>query len=423
MANPFLASPSVQHIVLDRITIGTRHRRVERNDTLDGAIRLMGHQLPIAVRRVEVAGGEPTFELIDGEYRLRKARERGDAAIIAVVLDVPDDLTAEALQIFAHVAQSPPDMIDVVLMAARLKEIYLGEVGDARGGRAGGLARQGRTTPPSFAERFGGAFGKSRTSMNRYAQIGEALGGAVVEVIRNAPAPRFQHHKPLQDDFTSLNKLAGVKDDDERLALATTMAAERCKMPMALRHLVNKQLTENPHPLTSHGRGDVVVLDPPWDQDPSRRPYPAQSLDEIKALDIDAHAKGDCVLFLHTPYSYLTAAHEVLAAYGFEAQAMITWEKANTAHPGSNDFVKNNAEYILVATRGNPALPVERIHAVQHWPTPVRSDGGFEHSRKPEEFYAEVDRLYPGRVKVELHARSQRKGWICVGLECDKFAA
>ncbi len=39
------------------------------------------------------------------------------------------------------------------------------------------------------------------------------------------------------------------------------------------------------------------------------------------------------------------------------------------------------------------------------------------HSRKPDEFYALVERLYPGGPFMELFARQRRRGWTCCGDE------
>jgi N6-adenosine-specific RNA methylase IME4 len=44
-----------------------------------------------------------------------------------------------------------------------------------------------------------------------------------------------------------------------------------------------------------------------------------------------------------------------------------------------------------------------------------------EHSRKPEEFYALVEKVCPGS-RVELFARQQREGWRAYGSDIGKFA-
>ena len=46
-----------------------------------------------------------------------------------------------------------------------------------------------------------------------------------------------------------------------------------------------------------------------------------------------------------------------------------------------------------------------------------------EHSRKPDEVAARIDRLVGDIPRIELFAREQRLGWICWGNETEKFTA
>ena len=50
----------------------------------------------------------------------------------------------------------------------------------------------------------------------------------------------------------------------------------------------------------------------------------------------------------------------------------------------------------------------------------VRSRGT-EHSRKPDELYSEIERLFEG-PRCELFARQRRPGWDAWGLEIGKFS-
>lgn len=42
-----------------------------------------------------------------------------------------------------------------------------------------------------------------------------------------------------------------------------------------------------------------------------------------------------------------------------------------------------------------------------------------EHSRKPDEQYQKIERLYPNAKKLELFARRRREGWDAFGNECE----
>jgi N6-adenosine-specific RNA methylase IME4 len=41
------------------------------------------------------------------------------------------------------------------------------------------------------------------------------------------------------------------------------------------------------------------------------------------------------------------------------------------------------------------------------------------HSRKPDEAYELIERMYPDLPKIELFARGQREGWAAWGNEAD----
>lgn len=71
-------------------------------------------------------------------------------------------------------------------------------------------------------------------------------------------------------------------------------------------------------------------------------------------------------------------------------------------------------ESVLLATLGNP----------KHTAFPSAFDGlAREHSRKPEEFYAHIDRCAPVLTpRADLFARTERPGWDAWGNETRKFA-
>ena len=78
---------------------------------------------------------------------------------------------------------------------------------------------------------------------------------------------------------------------------------------------------------------------------------------------------------------------------------------------GMGRKVRNCHETCVIAQRGNPMPPTDRaIRSVFF--APVR-----EHSRKPDEFYRIVERLYPTANRLELFSREDREGWTCTGNE------
>lgn len=178
-------------------------------------------------------------------------------------------------------------------------------------------------------------------------------------------------------------------------------------------------LAKEPPPLPA-GPFRVIVADPPWEyekraEDPTHRaalPYPSMTLDEIKALPVREMAADDSILWLWTTNAHLPVAFDVVRAWGFEYKTMLTWVKDRM---GTGDWLRGQTEHCLMAIRGRPVVTLTNQTTVLFGP--LR-----EHSRKPEEFYALVESLCPGS-KVELFARTPRRGWVAHGDQVTLFAA
>jgi N6-adenosine-specific RNA methylase IME4 len=94
----------------------------------------------------------------------------------------------------------------------------------------------------------------------------------------------------------------------------------------------------------------------------------------------------------------LPEALEVMKAWGFVYKSSFVWDKLK-ANFGNYNLVRH--EFLLIGTRGS-CLPESDT------PIPsVQSIERTEHSRKPAEFRAIIDRLYPSGERLELFARGQ----------------
>lgn len=169
----------------------------------------------------------------------------------------------------------------------------------------------------------------------------------------------------------------------------------------------------------------VIVSDPPWDYtkragDATHRsdlPYPSMTTDAICALAVGALAHDEgCVLWLWTTNAFMRDAYKVLDAWGFEEKTILTWVKDRFVN---GDWLRGQTEHCILAiktdSKGNapPYGPITNESTVLHGP--LR-----EHSRKPDEFYALVEKLCPGS-KVEMFCRQPREGWAKWGAETEKF--
>ena len=161
----------------------------------------------------------------------------------------------------------------------------------------------------------------------------------------------------------------------------------------------------------------TILVDPPW---PTRktgkrsvRPnqgtqlvYPTMSLDAISDLPVDNLSGQDSLCFLWSIDRYLAEAHNVLANWGFKKHCTFVWNKPTGVCPFSVQFCN---EFLLLGYKGR--LKLAHIGQRTHFAASVTA-----HSRKPEESYALIERIgYAPRV--ELFARGQRDGWLCVGNE------
>jgi N6-adenosine-specific RNA methylase IME4 len=172
----------------------------------------------------------------------------------------------------------------------------------------------------------------------------------------------------------------------------------------------------------------TILADPPWDygdvewvsfthggKGPKLKkpmPYPTMSLDAIKALPVTGMAAKDCRLFLWTTNRYLREAFDVCAAWGFIYKQVRVWRKTGNPSPFGGSVAPVHAEFLLVATRGNPEL-IERLKtSVLDAPAAV-----FGHSAKPECFIDFIEQISP-EPRVELFARRARMfGWDYWGNE------
>ncbi len=181
-------------------------------------------------------------------------------------------------------------------------------------------------------------------------------------------------------------------------------------------------------------RYKAIHMDPPWrfrnfsEKGEGRNAtshYDCLSPEAMKALPLDNLADKNCALFLWTTDPFLPVAMDMIRAWGFSYKTVgFYWAKTNrTADPSSlteKDFfcglgywTRANVEQCLLATRGSPqrlAKDVRRLII-----SPRR-----EHSRKPDEVYARIERLTEGPY-LDMFARESRVNWDCWGNQATLF--
>ncbi|MBX7268820.1 hypothetical protein KIF24_24225 [Micromonospora sp. Llam7] len=159
----------------------------------------------------------------------------------------------------------------------------------------------------------------------------------------------------------------------------------------------------------------TILADPPWQTNQvgklgAIRHYPLMSLDEICALRVDRLATDDAHLWLWVTNSNFFEGIAVMEAWDFAYRSCLTWIKPRF---GLGNYLRSQTEHLLFGIRGR--APIQFRSQGTWFYAPVQ-----EHSHKPEEQYAIIERCSPGPY-LELFARRPRPGWDVWGNEvtCD----
>ncbi len=169
----------------------------------------------------------------------------------------------------------------------------------------------------------------------------------------------------------------------------------------------------------------LIMADPPWSFDNfseageeknAKAHYACTPLDWIKSLPVSTLAAENCVLWLWATNPMLREAIEVMSAWGFEYKTAGHWSKKTKYGKqafGTGYILRCAGEPFLIGTRGNPKTSRSVRSVIEG---PIR-----EHSRKPDEVFAEAEKLVPGGPHIELFSRQARWGWSVWGNQVDKF--
>lgn len=139
---------------------------------------------------------------------------------------------------------------------------------------------------------------------------------------------------------------------------------------------------------------------------------------EIAAFPLPPMAE-DSYLFLWRLSSFVEEAYRVCHAWGFTPKSEWVWRKlTSSGRPwfGMGRYGRGAHETCIIGVRGRPAVLFEKS---DHSLRSVFDGIVGEHSQKPEEFYARVERFHPGPY-IELFARKRRPGWVCMGNEVEE---
>ncbi|HEX5995994.1 MAG TPA: MT-A70 family methyltransferase [Jiangellales bacterium] len=215
--------------------------------------------------------------------------------------------------------------------------------------------------------------------------------------------------------------VASATPEPEPLDIVATMVAqgldEKAKAKAKARERVPEPVAEPVPP--PPGRYRCIIIDPPWpmqkierDERPNQGvelDYPVMSLDEIadeRHVPVRMLADEDCHIYLWVTHKFMPAGLELLDAWGFNYQCVMTWRKNVGITPYSWMY---DTEHVLFGHRGG--LKLNRMGLRLSFEAPVQG-----HSVKPDVFYERVTEASPG-PRVEMFARRERDGFVAWGNE------
>jgi N6-adenosine-specific RNA methylase IME4 len=363
------------------IVVGERHRR-DMGDipALAASMADVGLLHPVVVR--------PDGTLIAGERRLRAAQLLGWTKIPATVVDL-DAVVRGELAENAHRKDFLPSEIEAIRRALEPIE------------KAAAKARSGART--DLRENFPEVeAGRTRDKIGSFAGVS----GRTVEKITKVVDAVERDPEKFGHLLDVLDRPRGVDRAYQAIRHAERMAK-----------IVGS--CNGDSPLPQDRKYPVILADPPWKfevyeaesglDSAADAHYPTMAIDDIARLPVADLATRDAVLFLWSTAPHLPQVLGVLEAWAFQYVTNVVWVKDRA---GLGYWVRNQHELLLIARRGDMPTPApdSRPPSVIHAPRR-------EHSRKPDETYALIERIYPDLPRIELFARHRRPGWDAWGNE------
>jgi N6-adenosine-specific RNA methylase IME4 len=159
----------------------------------------------------------------------------------------------------------------------------------------------------------------------------------------------------------------------------------------------------------------TILIDPPSDKQQTGggrgavEHYDLLPFDRLKELPVPQLAEDNAHLYLWSTNAFLEESFQLVRHWGFTPKSILTWVKPRI---GLGHTLRNATEQLLFATRGKaPVL----YKGQPTWTFAPLQD----HSHKPEEQFAIIERLSPGPY-LELFARRRPpsdKDWSVWGNE------
>ena len=171
---------------------------------------------------------------------------------------------------------------------------------------------------------------------------------------------------------------------------------------------------------------DLVMIDPPWpfevysERGMAKSPeaqYSTMSMDDIAALPVGDLLAPAGVLFCWATWPLIDRQAAIIRRWGLEPRTGGAWAKRTAAGKlrwGTGYLLRSVCEPFLIATLpGSGFRGSSEINLI---------DGlAREHSRKPDQAYALIERVMPGKRYADVFSRQSRPRWSAWGDQATKF--
>ena len=373
--------------------------------------------------------------LIAGQHRLEACKSLNYSEIECNVIESEDKLQIELIQIDENLIRNDLTVLEQCDMLIIRKNIYEEMFPETRYGsnqytKRGDPESGTPTLHENFVTNTSQITNKSKSTISEEIQISRCLSSEVKEKIQDLELANQKTNLLELSKLTEEMQLEVISEmgKNSRKSVKETIQDirnshkkdERKILVEAIRKKINNDFNNQ-----IDKKYQAIVIDPPWGkfEDNSGMncegynseffrgtpPYPTMELSEIEQLKIPAD--DDCVLFLWAIQASLPYAYEILKNWGFAYKATLVWNKESM---GLGKAIRFQVEFCIMGFRGSPIVNSGSE-------TDFISEKRREHSRKPEAFYAFVDRYVVGR-KLDYFAREARPGWDTYGVESDKFS-
>lgn len=181
-------------------------------------------------------------------------------------------------------------------------------------------------------------------------------------------------------------------------------------------------MNENHDP--NNSKFEVILADPPWyyrnqgTRAAAEKHYRTIRRSDLELLPVQYYAAERCALFLWATWPNIKQALKVMESWGFRYKTL-AWEWFKTTKDGEKftiglgNYTRANCEPCLLGFRGKPIKVSDR--SIRAYIVAPRR----EHSRKPDEQYEKIEKLYPDAPKLELFATQIQPGWDAWGDEVE----